>query len=75
MVGPGAPLVRAQVGRLAGLAHHAQVQALAAAPVQEVVALQAVLDAPDGLQPLVDRTLEAAIRRGRELAAEADRRD
>ena len=35
----------------------------------------AVLDAADGLQPLVDRTLEAAIRRGRELAAEADRRD
>jgi pyrroline-5-carboxylate reductase len=35
----------------------------------------AVLDAPDGLQPLVDRTLDAAIRRGKELAAEADRRD
>jgi pyrroline-5-carboxylate reductase len=35
----------------------------------------AVLDAPDGLQTLVDRTLDAAIRRGRELAAEADRRD
>ena len=31
----------------------------------------AVLDAPDGLQPLVDRTLAAAIRRGQELAAEA----
>jgi pyrroline-5-carboxylate reductase len=31
----------------------------------------AVLDAPDGLQPLVQRTLEAAIRRGRELAEEA----
>ena len=35
----------------------------------------AVLDAADGLQPLVHRTLEAAIRRGRELAAEASRRD
>lgn len=35
----------------------------------------AVLDAADGLQPLVDRTLEAAIRRGQELAAEAARRD
>lgn len=31
----------------------------------------AVLDAGDGLQPLVDRTLNAAIRRGQELAAEA----
>jgi pyrroline-5-carboxylate reductase len=35
----------------------------------------AVLDAPDGLQPLVDRTLNAAVRRGEELAAEAARRD
>ena len=35
----------------------------------------AVLDDPEGLQPLVDRTLAAAIRRGRELAVEADRRD
>lgn len=35
----------------------------------------AVLDAEDGLQPLVDRTLDAAIRRGQELAAEAARRD
>ena len=34
-----------------------------------------VLDAPDGLQPLVDRTLHAAIRRGQELAEEAARRD
>jgi pyrroline-5-carboxylate reductase len=33
----------------------------------------AVLDAADGLQPLVDRTLAAAIRRGRELADEAAR--
>ena len=33
----------------------------------------AVLDAPDGLQPLVDRTLAAAIRRGEELAADARR--
>ena len=31
----------------------------------------AVLDAPDGLQHLVDRMLDAAIRRGQELAAEA----
>ena len=31
----------------------------------------AVLDAPDGLGPLVERMLEAAIRRGHELAAEA----
>ena len=31
----------------------------------------AVLDAPEGLQHLVDRTLAAAIRRGHELAAEA----
>ncbi len=31
----------------------------------------AVLDAPDGLQPLVDRMLAAAIRRAEELAAEA----
>jgi len=35
----------------------------------------AVLDGADGLQPLVDRTLDAAIRRGKELAAEAARRD
>ncbi len=35
----------------------------------------AVLDAADGLQPLVDRTIEAAIRRGRELAVEAAGRD
>lgn len=35
----------------------------------------AVLDAPDGLQPLVLRTLAAAIRRGQELAEEAARRD
>jgi pyrroline-5-carboxylate reductase len=33
----------------------------------------AVLDAPDGLQPLVENTLAAAIRRGRELAEEAAR--
>lgn len=33
----------------------------------------AVLDAPDGLQPLVDRTIAAAIRRGREMAEEAAR--
>jgi len=33
----------------------------------------AVLDAPDGLQPLVDRTLAAAVRRAEELAAEARR--
>lgn len=32
-----------------------------------------VLDASDGLQPLVDRMLEAAVRRGRELAEEAAR--
>jgi pyrroline-5-carboxylate reductase len=31
----------------------------------------AVLDAPDGLQPLVDRMLDAAFRRAEELAAEA----
>jgi pyrroline-5-carboxylate reductase len=35
----------------------------------------AVLDAADGLQPLVDRMLAAASRRGEELAAEAARRD
>jgi pyrroline-5-carboxylate reductase len=35
----------------------------------------AVLDAADGLQPLVDRTLGAAVRRGQELAAEAAARD
>jgi len=35
----------------------------------------AVLDAPDGLQPLVDRTIAAAIRRGQELAEEAARRN
>lgn len=35
----------------------------------------AVLDAPDGLQPLVDRTLAAAIRRGQELAEEGARRN
>jgi len=33
----------------------------------------AVLDASDGLQALVDRTLAAAVRRGLELAAEASR--
>ena len=32
-----------------------------------------VVDAPDGLQPLVDRTIEAALRRSNELAAEAAR--
>ncbi|MCL6740451.1 pyrroline-5-carboxylate reductase [Sphingomonas sp. RB56-2] len=35
----------------------------------------AVLDAPDGLQQLVDRTLAAAVRRGKELAEEAARRN
>ena len=35
----------------------------------------AVLDAHDGLQPLVDRMLDAALRRVDELAAEAARRD
>jgi pyrroline-5-carboxylate reductase len=35
----------------------------------------AVLDAPDGLQPLVDRALDAAIRRGKELAREAAARN
>ena len=35
----------------------------------------AVLDAAEGLQRLVDRTIDAAIRRGRELAGEAARRD
>jgi len=33
----------------------------------------AVLDAPDGLQPLVDRMLDAAYRRAEELAAAARR--
>lgn len=33
----------------------------------------AVLDAADGLQALVDRTLDAAVRRGRELAEEVRR--
>ena len=33
----------------------------------------AVLDAPDGLQPLIDRTLAAAVRRGEELAEAARR--
>jgi pyrroline-5-carboxylate reductase len=35
----------------------------------------AVLDAPDGVQQLIDRTLDAALRRVDELAAEASRRD
>jgi pyrroline-5-carboxylate reductase len=35
----------------------------------------AVLDAADGLQQLIDRTLAAAIRRGHELAADAAGRD
>lgn len=35
----------------------------------------AVLDAPDGLQQLVDRTIAAAVRRGQQLAEEAARRD
>ena len=35
----------------------------------------AVLDANDGLQQLVDRTIEAAVRRSKELAAEAARRN
>lgn len=35
----------------------------------------AVLDAPDGLQPLVDRTIAAAIRRGKEIAEEVARRN
>lgn len=33
----------------------------------------AVLDAPEGLQSLVDRTLDAAVRRGRDLAEEVRR--
>jgi pyrroline-5-carboxylate reductase len=33
----------------------------------------AVLDAPDGLQPLIDRMLAAALRRGEELADAARR--
>ena len=35
----------------------------------------AVLDAENGLQQLVDRTIEAAVRRSKELAAEAARRN
>ena len=35
----------------------------------------AVLDAADGLNPLVERTLAAAVRRGQELASEAAARD
>jgi pyrroline-5-carboxylate reductase len=35
----------------------------------------AVLDAPDGLQQLVDRTIAAAIKRGQQLAEEAASRD
>ena len=35
----------------------------------------AVLDASDGLQPLIDRTIEAAVRRSKELAAEAAQRN
>jgi len=35
----------------------------------------AVLDADDGLQQLVNRTIEAAVRRSKELAAEAARRN
>jgi pyrroline-5-carboxylate reductase len=35
----------------------------------------AVLDAPDGLQPLLDRTIGAAIQRGQQLAEEAARRN
>lgn len=35
----------------------------------------AVLDAPDGLQPLVEKTLAAAVRRGQQLAEEAVRRN
>lgn len=35
----------------------------------------AVLDAADGLKPLIERTLAAAVRRGQELAAEASRRN
>jgi pyrroline-5-carboxylate reductase len=35
----------------------------------------AVLDAPDGLQPLVNRTIAAAIKRGQQMAEEAARRD
>lgn len=35
----------------------------------------AVLDAPDGVQPMVDRMLDAALRRAEELAKEAARRD
>ena len=35
----------------------------------------AVLDAVNGLQPLVERTLAAAVRRGQELAAETARQN
>jgi len=35
----------------------------------------AVLDADDGLQQLVNRTIEAAVRRSKELAAEAAQRN
>ena len=35
----------------------------------------AMVDAPDGLQQLVNRTIEAAVRRSKELAAEATQRN
>jgi pyrroline-5-carboxylate reductase len=55
--------------------HMAEIARQVASPKGTTEQGLAVLDAPDGLQPLVDRTLDAAIRRGEELAAEAARRD
>ena len=55
--------------------HMAEIAERVASPKGTTEQGLAVLDAADGLQRLVDRTLEAAIRRGQELAAEAARRD
>jgi pyrroline-5-carboxylate reductase len=55
--------------------HMAEIARQVASPKGTTEQGLAVLDAADGLQPLVDRTLKAAIKRGQELAAEAARRD
>ena len=55
--------------------HMAEIARQVASPKGTTEQGLAILDAADGLQPLVDRTLNAAIRRGQELAAEAASRD
>lgn len=69
------------VQAMLGTSAYAKAQRLSMAEVARRVASPkgmteqglAVLDAPNGLQDIVDRTLDAAVRRGRELAEEVRR--